>query len=223
MEKEEIIRQFYSMSSQKDCADLLGMPLYKLIHIAFEINDEEKYRTFSIPKKNGSSRLIISPNGKLKALQKQLNKILHCVYEPPAPARGFVIGRSIVDNAFIHRKKRWVLNLDLQDFFPSIKFYRVRGLFTSKPYLLPKEVAVLLAKICCYKGTLPQGAPTSPTISNMICRRLDSRLRLLAKKSRASYTRYADDITFSTTLRHFPSNIAVVENGVYPNWGRNWN
>ncbi len=83
-------------------------------------------------------------------------------------------------------------------------------MFMGKPYNLPQSVATVLAHLCCFKGTLPQGAPTSPVVSNMICAQMDSQLQELARNNRSTYTRYADDITFSTTTRRFPASIASI-------------
>ena len=127
---------------------------------------------------------------------------------PKAPVHGFVPSRSIVTNAQQHVRKRYVFNIDLADFFGSIHFGRVRGVFRKPPYNLPANVATVLAQICCLSNKLPQGAPTSPVVSNMICARLDSQLRLLAKEKHCTYTRYADDITFSTRQTKFPRDIA---------------
>ncbi len=102
-----------------------------------------------------------------------------------------------------------MLNIDLKDFFPSINFGRVRGVFISKPYSLHADAATVLAQICCHDGELPQGAPTSPIISNMICKRLDNELYRLAKKLNYSYTRYGDDITFSTTKSRFSKQVVA--------------
>ena len=118
--------------------------------------------------------------------------------------------RSILTNAQQHLGKKFVLNIDLKDFFGSIHFGRVMGIFLAPPYKCSKEVATVLAQICCHSGKLPQGAPTSPVVSNMICARMDSQLRLLAKELRCTYTRYADDITFSTTRSNFPKELAHV-------------
>ncbi|MCF2145805.1 reverse transcriptase family protein [Desmonostoc muscorum LEGE 12446] len=109
-----------------------------------------------------------------------------------------------------HTKKRYVLNLDLTDFFPSINFGRVRGMFMATPYSLHPDVATVLAQICCHNNQLPQGAPTSPIVTNMICAKMDSQLQRLAKEYKATYTRYADDITFSTTLPKFPEELAYI-------------
>lgn len=130
------------------------------------------------------------------------------MYTPKAPVHGFVPSRSIVTNAQQHVSKRYVFNIDIVDFFGSIHFGRVRGIFMRPPYNLPANVSTVLAQICCVSNKLPQGAPTSPIVSNMVCARLDSQLRLLAKEKHCTYTRYADDITFSTRLTRFPRDIA---------------
>lgn len=133
------------------------------------------------------------------------------MYQPKGPTHGYVKNKSIVTNAERHSRRRYVLNLDLQDFFPTITFKRVRGLFKAVPYSRNEEISTWLAHICCWHRTLPQGAPTSPVISNMICAAMDSQLRRLAVEKRCVYTRYADDITFSTSMRQFPSTLARIE------------
>ena len=103
-----------------------------------------------------------------------------------------------------------MLNLDLQDFFPSINFGRVRGFFIgNNDFKLHKDVATVIAQIACHANALPQGAPTSPIISDLIGHILDVRLVGLAKKYSCTYTRYADDLTFSTGLKSFPTPLAV--------------
>ena len=113
-----------------------------------------------------------------------------------------------MQNAELHKAKRFVLNVDLEEFFPSINFGRVRGLFMAQPYNLAPGPATVLAQIICHNNQLPQGAPTSPILSNMICTKLDGDLLKLAVSLRCTYTRYADDITFSTTRPTFPSQLA---------------
>jgi RNA-directed DNA polymerase len=121
---------------------------------------------------------------------------------------GFARHRSIRTNAKRHIGCKFLLNFDLQDFFPSINFGRVKGLFSSKPYALPEPVSLALAQICCYLRTLPAGAPTSPVVANMICARMDARLKELARKQGCTFTRYADDISFSYKRRKLPPAIA---------------
>src|SRR4029077_5243970 len=102
-------------------------------------------------------------------------------------------------------------NFDLEEFFPSIHFGRVKGLFEGKPYQLPEAVAITLAQICCHNKVLPAGAPTSPTVANMICGQLDMQLKKFAVECGAIYTRYADDITFSTRHDRFHPSIVFRE------------
>lgn len=157
--------------------------------------DEEFYQEFSIPKKNGGDRTIHAPVAFLKAIQRHIKENILDEHPLSGSAHGFVKGKSIVTNAKTHVGQRVVINLDLEDFFPSINEWRVHGLFRSLGYT-PKE-ARLLTILTVYQQELPQGAPTSPGIANLICRKLDRRLLGLAKKAGAAYTRYADDMTFS--------------------------
>ena len=171
----------------------------------------KRYTTFYISSASGKRRRIDSPTTNVKILQQKLNQVLRCVYIPKPSVHGFALGKSVRSNATAHTGKRWVFNIDLEDFFPSINFGRVRGMFMGIPYHLPQSVATVLAHICCFGGSLPQGAPTSPMISNMICAKMDSQLQQLAKVNHSTYTRYADDITFSTTARRFPADIGFVD------------
>ena len=115
--------------------------------------------------------------------------------------------KSIITNAKPHRNKRFVLNLDLENFFDSFHFGRVRGFFEKNKVLpLPHEVATVIAQLTCFEGSLPQGAPTSPIITNLICRIMDKRLIKIVQKYKLYYTRYADDLTFSTNDKLFLEN-----------------
>ena len=122
--------------------------------------------------------------------------------------------RSILSNAEKHQDARLLLNVDLKDFFQTIAFARVRGVFIRR-FQLPPDVATVLARLCCNTGDvpdhLPQGAPTSPIISNMVCHSMDREFVSLSRKRGVYYTRYADDLTFSTRRRSFPPEIAVME------------
>ncbi|WP_416665901.1 reverse transcriptase domain-containing protein [Egbenema bharatensis] len=178
------------------------------IYRLYKIPHTDQYTSFDIPKKNGGSRTILAPSSTLKILQRKLSQVLYCVYRVKPSVHGYAPQKNIVTNAHVHSNKRYVLNLDLKNFFGSINFGRVRGMFMAKPYNLNAEVATVLAQICCHNNQLPQGAPTSPIVSNMLCAKLDSQLQQLAKKYSCTYTRYADDITFSTTLPKFPHQLA---------------
>lgn len=160
---------------------------------------KENYRTFYIPKRTRGYRRIEAPNERLLQIQKWLlNNILEkvCVSQF---AKGFKKYSSIIENAMPHINKPLVINLDIKDFFPSITYGQVFRLFIYLGYT--REVSHLLTKLCTNaNNVLPQGAPTSPVLSNILMLRLDKRLSTLAKKFRADYTRYADDITFSGAI-----------------------
>ena len=154
------------------------------------------YTQFSIAKPGGKERVISAPDKRLKMLQRKIATSLEKIYRPRNPVHGFVRERSVKSNALSHIRAKFLVNLDVEGFFPSISEIRVFGLF--KALGICKVVSRILTRICCYMGALPQGAPSSPIISNMICYRLDKELMAFAKKSRCIYTRYADDITFSS-------------------------
>ena len=204
---DELVKQFFALRTRQDVAELLEIDDSRLVYHLYIVQPSERYTTFDIPKKSGGVRGISAPATALKIIQRKLNQVLQHVYEPKAPVHGFVYGKSIVTNAEMHRGRGYVFNVDLKDFFPSINFGRVRGMFMAVPYQLPPPVATVLAQICCFNNELPQGAPTSPIVSNMICAKMDSQLRRLAQRHRCVYTRYADDITFSTSAR-FPDALA---------------
>lgn len=180
-----------------------------------------RYKQFQIRKKSGSLRTIHAPNNGLKAILKCLNFVLQAIHTPHKNAFGFVPHTSIVDNARKHVDQNYVYNLDLKNFFPSVDQARVRARFLVSPFQLdssPERVklAGLLAILCCHRmeverwdettqkwetkslNVLPQGAPTSPTVTNIICERLDIKLTKLAAEYNCKYSRYADDITFSS-------------------------
>lgn len=218
-----IIRDLFSkMHSKEDLASLLNEAnriLYdkesKLVSvgtISFFANPnlcKKRYQRFSIRKKSGGERAIHAPVGGLKSILRTLNFVIQCVYEPQAQATGFVLNKSIVDNAKLHLRKPFILNLDLKDFFHSFDRNRVKLGFMQEPFNLKgnkEPLAFLLACLAThpieiegeFKTVLPQGSPTSPALTNLLCRRLDRRLNGLAKRFNANYSRYADDITFSS-------------------------
>lgn len=207
---EQLKSSFLAAHTRSALADLLGCTLQQLVFWAHRALPEQRYSKFEIAKANGTKRIIEAPSPVLSVLQRKLLQVLDATYEPRAPVQGFVKGRSIVTNAAAHAHRAWVLNIDLVDFFPTIHFGRVRGTFSSKPFLLPEPVARTIAQLVCSNGRLPQGAPTSPIVSNLVCAKMDGELRRFAKEHGAVYTRYADDITFSVRRRAFPQAIAAV-------------
>jgi RNA-directed DNA polymerase len=197
------------LKAPRDVANLLEFKNYDFLkYILFVAPHHKRYSESDIPKKRGGKRKLLIPCNELKFVQQRLLQVLQVVYQPKRSVRGFTFGECIVSNARDHVGKRYVLNVDLKDFFPSIHFGRVRGMFMNYPYSLNDKVATVLAQICSLKKELPQGAPTSPIISNMICAKLDSQLIRLSKKTGCYYTRYADDLTFSMAKKTFPLSLA---------------
>lgn len=312
--------EFALMQSRQDFLDLLNYTkplIYGKEAIPFALNQityysnpkrsNKVYKEFQINKKSGGTRTIYAPENGLKAIQKTIAFILQCVFEPHKAATGFVIGKSIIDNAKEHTFQNYVYNIDLKDFFPSIEQARVWACLRLKPFNLidntevkehdysklqtgirkfttefneqifykldkgtfsivndkkgnyktyskrltskgvdlfkdaanyittesnlkelehlvvnREKIANIIAAISCTemlverekngnwqkvkRNVLPQGAPTSPVFSNIICQKLDRRLSGVAKKFNLNYTRYADDITFSSMHNVYQEN-----------------
>jgi RNA-directed DNA polymerase len=195
---------------------------------------KSSYTSFTIKKKSGADRTIHAPTKGLKEFQKALNIILQSIHEPHVAATGFVVGKSIVDNAKVHVGQIYVYNLDLKDFFPSVDKSRVWGRLLVAPFNLNttpdrKKIANMIAGLSCTPmevermidnqwstittSVLPQGAPTSPTLTNAICERMDKQLAGVAKRFGLNYTRYADDITFSSKHNNYevsPNNFEKI-------------
>jgi len=134
-------------------------------------------------------------------------------------SHGFKKGFSIATNAQLHRNRRYVFNVDLKDFFPSVNFGRVRGFFINdRNFSLNPKIATILAQIACHENRLPQGSPCSPVVSNLITHILDLKLNKLANDARCTYSRYADDITFSTNEKVFPAAIGRLVRGSDDKW-----
>ena len=221
--KDHIRKLFAELQTKEDLINLLNLAkkflygkecssiqLKSLTYYANHKICKKRYQTFSIKKKSGSDRIINAPVKGLKSILRVLNFVLQCICEPHEAATGFVVNKSIVDNAKKHVGHNYVLNIDLKDFFHSFDRNRVKmgfmyELFNGKKNMEP--LAFLLSSLCTHpfeiegevKTVLPQGSPTSPTLTNMLCKKLDRRLSGLAKRFGASYSRYADDITFSSS------------------------
>ena len=166
--------------------------------------DYNNYKAIKIPKKDGSYRVIMEPNKKLKIIQRKIVEYLKNFQKEKFCAYGFIKGKSNVDNAKIHVNKKYIYKIDLKDYFPSIMSGRIFKMFSVRPFSFSRATATILTNLICFNNTLAQGFPSSPYISNIITRRLDNSLLKLAKKYKCNYTRYADDITFSTNLTSFP-------------------
>src|SRR5258708_2835890 len=183
-------------------ATLFGLTPKQLTWWFYALRPSKRYQTFTIPRRRGKERREIqAPIKPIKDVQRTLAEILTATYEPSIHTHGFVPGRSPGSNAERHERQQWVLKVDLRDFFPSINFGRVRGLFFAYPFDYPPDVATMLAQICCHRNQLPQGAPTSPIISNFICRGLDHDLAQLAREERCHSTRHPSNLPSSHTAR----------------------
>jgi hypothetical protein len=169
--------------------------------VGIELQDLRKvpvrYREFTIPKRNGGERRIYAPEEPLKAVQRRVLRGVLGRLRAHEAANGFEAGRSIVSNAARHVGKAVVVRMDVKEFFASTNKHRVIEYFKAIGW--DDEAADLLVKLCTHKGGLPQGAPTSPRLSNLVNWRLDERLVRMAEAVAPGsvYTRYADDITFS--------------------------
>lgn len=233
------------LNDGSDVARALDVSLPQLRFLTFHRRGAAivHYHRFAIPKKTGGQRLISAPKKKLKKAQQWVfDAIVGRVATKEGLgefAHGFVKGRDVVSNAVVHVGKKVVVNLDLKDFFPSITFRRVKGIFKGLGY--SEHVATILGLLCTEPPrvpvvvdgqrrylalgarVLPQGASTSPGLTNLLCRRLDKRLAGLARRHGFSYTRYADDLTFSgnddTGLKVLLSQVrrVIVDEGLTEN------
>lgn len=204
--------------TKPELASLLGVSAAFLTRVLYKPGIKYHYHQFDVNKQSGGKRIISAPSDELKDLQRRLSELLqNCGdvirYDTDVKleflvSHGFERKRSIITNAAVHKDKKRVLNLDLDDFFGQFNFGRVRGYFiVNKYFKLHPHIATVLAQIACYKNSLPQGSPCSPVIANLITNSLDMKLSWLARKFGCSYSRYADDITFSTRKNFFPQSI----------------
>ena len=196
-------------------AKALGTTVPQLRWLAYhrEVDSGTHYHRWLVPKRDGSPRLISAPKPELKRIQRWIAREITEHLPVHGAAHGFLAGRSIVTNAIVHAGARVIVKLDLKGFYPTVTTRRVKGLLRRAG--LGEQIATLLALLVTespreevvthgrtyYVATgprsLPQGAPTSPSITNALCLRLDCRLSGLARKLGCRYTRYADDLTFS--------------------------
>lgn len=175
--------------------------------MAYKQDEQTKYYQFTIAKKGGGTRQICAPRRKLKAVQRQIKEVLEGKYRPPKAVVGFVKDGGIKKNGERHVSQRLVLNFDLEDFFGSIHFGRICAVLQSSQFGFSPSCAKVVATLLTKDRILPQGSPASPIIANIICWRLDHKLAKFAKAHFAVYSRYADDITFSTYKQSFPDSV----------------
>ena len=217
MEKNEIQYRLKNVNTLADFAKLLNdvktdefrtskhkITEKQLLHFCNPKTVPNRYKTFHIKKKSGGLREINAPCYQLGVLLYILNTVFKAVYTPSESTMGFTEERSVVTNAQIHIGHHYVFNIDLENFFPSIPQARVWARIQLPPFNFPKEVANVVAGLCCHTNAdmtgnvPPQGAATSPLLTNAICDTLDRRMRGVAKRFGLHYSRYADDMTFSS-------------------------
>lgn len=204
------------LETATDLAKAIGIDEGSLAWLSYHrgVATIDHYHRFTIPKRSGGTRTISSPKGRLRIAQSWVQNEILTKLNLHDAAMAFRPGRSILDNAKLHQNRAIVIRLDLKDFFPSIGFKRIKGLFESFGYnegiasilaLLtteaPRATILLDGKrkyVTIGQRQLPQGACTSPALTNILCRKLDARLTGLAKAFNFTYTRYADDCVFST-------------------------
>ena len=220
---DNLKQNFLAIKSKNDIVDVLNdankmiydkkvrkITLKSLNYYANPKLSINRYTTFQIKKKSGANRTINAPVKELKFILRALNFILHHIAKPHQAATGFIKGKSVIDNAKEHKGQNYVLNVDLKDFFHAFERKHVKYGFMKHPFYIGgdrEQLSFMLASLCThpleidgkYKNVLPQGSPTSPIITNILCEKLDRRLKGLANRFGAKYTRYADDITFSSS------------------------
>tara|TARA_R110002072_G_scaffold301914_2_gene482838 strand:+ start:1046 stop:1921 length:876 start_codon:yes stop_codon:yes gene_type:complete len=161
---------------------------------------DKHYNTYYLPKKSGGKRAIDCPGTNLKAIQRWILKNYLNKLEVNKRASGFVEKRGIKRNAMFHLNKRYILTIDIKNFFPSISQRQVFQ--TLEKQLSDRDFALKIAKICTFKRRLPQGAPTSPALSNLVFKEIDDEIMKYCNSELITYSRYADDMTFSSDNKH---------------------
>ncbi|OLU19627.1 hypothetical protein BVH01_05005 [Pseudomonas sp. PA1(2017)] len=196
------------INNNQDLANYIGVKKGVIAYYAYYLVSSKAYTSFAIKKRSGGERTIDAPIRGLKELQRTIldklspeTNFRHCVY-------GYIPGRGILQNSAIHVRQKWVLRVDIKDFFPSITTARISGMLKSPPFNMAPKAARALALISTKDGVLPQGSPLSPWITNVICKGLDYNLKRLASKHKCYYSRYADDLFFSTSNSFFPTALA---------------
>ncbi|WP_320734792.1 retron St85 family RNA-directed DNA polymerase [Enterobacter kobei] len=189
-------QQLLSLPILENVDDLShSLRLPKEVISKFSFNNDRYYHRIEMEKKSGGIRHIESPLKELKAIQRWVLRYILDKLSPSSYAKGFVRKKSILDNAKPHEGNQYVLNLDLKDFFTTVQASHVYTLFKNIGY--NNNIAFILTSFCTKSGYLPQGAPTSPALSNLVCLRLDHRISTYCKKRALTYTRYADDLCIS--------------------------
>ena len=191
----DLLNKYIAFLNESNKKQIIPFDLKRLLH--YYINIDKKYIEFEIDKKSGGTRNIAAPDQYLLKIQRIISSIIHLYFVPTNVSHGFINERSIVTNAELHVNKQFVLNVDIADYFPSIHFARVKEILQQTPFFFNSEMATVIARFSTLKGKLPQGAATSPILSNIATMNLDNKLTIFAAKHKQTFSRYADDITFS--------------------------
>lgn len=198
------VRGLSSENALRGLANLLSqtqtqrVPPRLLVALCGSNNRNSRYRSFPMKKKSGGERIIDVPEPSLRWIQRSLLHVFSLIVQPHKCAHGFVPERSIISHAEIHVNRRWLFVTDIKEFFPSIHWGRVFAMLQQTPFNASADMARIIANLATYNGHLPQGAPTSPFLANSICWRMDHKLYRWAQGQRCRYSRYADDLAFST-------------------------
>jgi RNA-directed DNA polymerase len=215
----EKLEKFKAMSTVLDVVQFLSIRVNELDQLLIN----PPYYTFETPKKRGGVRTITAPEDALKKVQQLILKQVEEFYHKPSSVYGFVAmdesegyACPIVANAANHVNKHYVLTVDLNHFFESIKTMDVFQLFSNEPFYFPEKIALILTRLTTYKGCLPTGAPTSPMLSNLIFRDIDQKLEELAENERCTYSRYADDLTFSSNEPFSEEFLTQIQSCIQP-------
>lgn len=203
--------RFMRLKNTYEFYSLLMIDPFLLIHAL----NEPEYIDFQISKKSGGVRHIQAPEKRLKSIQRSLNYYLQAVYLriKPTCVHGFVMKQgiggltfNITSNAQVHVKSKYLLNLDIKDFFPSISAHRIKQTLTNKPFVFNDEISTLIALLGSYNKKLPTGSPCSPVLANMACYEMDQSLQQFCDANQINYSRYADDLSFSGS-RYFTNEL----------------
>jgi retron-type reverse transcriptase len=205
--------ELWKYSTPEHCREMLlsfkllgeDWPDQKAIGCLYAISNhtERHYHTVLIPKSDGTKRKLLVPDDLLKMIQRNITKHVLSEFEVSSCAAAYRKGTSVLTNASVHTGKKLVLKLDIEDFFGSITFPMILNSAFSGRYF-PPSVGTMLTALCCYRDYLPQGAPSSPAISNLVMRPFDDYMKVWCEKRNISYTRYCDDMTFSGDFQPGP-------------------
>lgn len=204
--KEFMLAKYHQLQSISSISQLAALLQTSEI-ILYRLRFEKPYAVFEVKKQSGKSRLIESPQLDLKKILHELNGYLQCAYffNRTKSAYGFIQQprnaskkRNILTNAERHCHKISLLTIDLEDFFHQISRVRVVKIFSGEPFKFPMELSSFISELVTYKNRLPMGSPTSPVLSNFATIGLDTELEVLCKEQKITYTRYVDDLCFSS-------------------------